>query len=115
MSLDVYLYEHKPACPRCGREEERVCVLDKNITHNLGEMWDAAGIYDALYESEGKRAGDIIEVLRKGLADMKARPAHYGQFNASNGWGLYKHAVPWLEEVLAGCEAHPDALISVSR
>lgn len=39
--------------------------------------------------------------LEKAIADMKARPEYYVQFNSPNGWGTYKIFVPWLEKYLA--------------
>ena len=88
-------------------------VFDTNITHNLSRMWDVVGVYDALYESEGKRPGDYIEVLRAGVADMEANPDKYEALNSPNGWGTYKHALPWLKEVLAAYEQYPDGRIGV--
>ncbi len=93
-------------------------VFWKNITHNLGTMADKAGIYYALWRPEEKGykiASDIIPILEKGLADLKARPKYFEKFNASNGWGTYEHFVPWVEEVLEGCKEFPDAKISISR
>ena len=105
MSLDFCLIE---------KEEY---VLDKNITHNLNVMADKAGIYDCLWrpsENGFKYAKDIIPTLEKGLSDMKKRPEYFKQWNSSNGWGLYKHFIPWLEDVLKGCKDYPNAEISVS-
>ena len=80
-------------------------------------MADAAGIYDALWNPEMKGykfASDIIPILRKGLEDLRSRPEYFSKFNASNGWGKYEHFVPFVEEVLAACEANPGAEIEVS-
>ena len=106
MSLDVYLY----------KEEER--VFDANITHNLNTMADKAGIYQALWrpeEIECTKAGEIIEILENGLADLKERPDYFKQFNASNGWGMYEHFIPFVEEYLNACKANPESTIEVSR
>jgi hypothetical protein len=35
--------------------------------------------------------------------------------DSPNGWGSYEFAMPWIEKFLAACEAHPKALIGVSR
>ena len=113
MSLDISLDVSQ--CPHCNRIES--AVMDKNITHNLTGMWRRAGVYDALYMSEGKKASEVTEVLVAGLADMEAHPEIYDtdEYNASNGWGLYKHALPWLREVVAGFRAFPNAIIRVSK
>ena len=107
MSLDVYLEEVRPSE-----------VYWANITHNLGKMAGEAGIYEALWRPEEigiTKAGQLIEPLQAGLAKLKADPAHYEQFNAPNGWGLYKHFVPFVEKYLAACEENPDATVRVSR
>ena len=109
MSLDFYLeYEI---------DGNTISVMDKNITHNLGRMATAAGIYYALWHPEEKKyvlASDIIPVLEKGLAKLKKYPAKYKKFNAENGWGLYEHFVPFVEEILAGCKQYPNAKIKTS-
>lgn len=142
MSLDVYLKskeEVEEECFHCeSTYKERRVLFHQNITHNLNEMADKAGIYEALWrphrlkegynipendhEAEWKfesetttLAKDITPIIEKGLADMKARPEYYEQFNASNGWGLYKHFVPWIEKYLEACIEYPDAIVEVSR
>lgn len=149
MSLDVTLIAPS-VCPHCsGPISSGSEVYDANITHNLAEMADAAGIYLACWrpgemlapeiheqiEAQRKadnyhgrggvfelekslpavRAGDLIEPLRKGLADLRARPEHFKTFDSPNGWGLYEHFVPWVEKYLAACEENPHALVEVSR
>jgi hypothetical protein len=93
-------------------------VFESNITHNLGIMAKEAGIYQACWRPEeinAEYASDIIPLLEKGLKDLKAKPEHYKQFNASNGWGSYEHFVPWVEEYLNACKQYPNAKIEVSR
>ena len=107
MSLDVSLYAVR-----------RTEVFDTNITHNLGQMADAAGIYYACWRPEeigAKHANDIIDILEDGLNDMKARPDYYRQFDSPNGWGTYDNFLPWVEKYLLACKENPDAEIEVSR
>jgi len=122
MSLDVSLYsvEKKTVmCYSCMHEhEEQELLYDSNITHNLNEMADKAGIYKALWRPEeigAKYAKDIIEIVEKGLADLKARPEYFEQFNSPNGWGMYHHFVPFVEDYLNACKEYPDAEIHISR
>lgn len=145
MSLDVYLLGKKKKmmvkCYACGHEHEekaRARLYSANITHNLGRMAEKAGIYEALWrphrlrsdynirqadftaedEFEASvviRAKEILPYLEKGLADLKARPTYYEQFNSPNGWGLYKHFVPFVEGYLNACKQYPDAIVEVSR
>src|ERR1044072_7170767 len=54
-----------------------------NITHNLGMMADAAGIYKQLWRPEElgiKKAGELIAPLTEGIAKPKADPAHSQKF-----------------------------------
>lgn len=107
MSLDVSLLMTQPTE-----------VYASNITHNLGTMAEKAGIYYALWRPEErgwKYARDIIQPLEKGLAKLKAKPDYYKKFDSPNGWGMYKHFVPFVEEYLAACKEYPDAEIEVSR
>ncbi len=107
MSLDVYLEKVQPTS-----------VYSSNITHNLGSMAAAAGIYKHLWRPEElgiKTAQELIKPLEKGLKKLKANPEKFEKYNAENGWGLYKHFVPFVEEYLAACKEYPDAEVSVSR
>jgi len=93
-------------------------VFSSNITHNLGKMADKAGIYYALWRPEEKgwkAASEIIPILEKGIKKLKAKPEYYKKFDAENGWGLYEHFVPFVEDILYNCKKYPDAIISVSR
>ena len=106
MSLDIYLTEVR-----------QTIVYDANITHNLGRMADEAGIYKHLWRPEEigiTKAEQLIEPLEAGLLLLKADPAQFEAFNSPNGWGLYKHFVPFVEGYLAACREHPDADVSVS-
>ena len=113
MSLDIYFTEN--VCEHCGRGDE---VYSANITHNLGEMAAAAGIYGILWRPEEcavDDAGDMILLLEKAIADMEADPERFKKYNARNGWGLYENFVPWLKTLLNACYIHPTAKVSVSR
>lgn len=111
MSLDIWL--NVAACSNCERGNET--VFDANITHNLVRMWQLAGVYDALYMSEGKRARDVLNALEGGLAYMRANPGECRQQDAPNGWGTYKDALPWLERLTEACRRYPDASIRISK
>lgn len=125
MSLDFYIHSaEEPAatqepCPHCHQamivEPDREELFWANITHNVSRMWTAAGVRDALYDSEGWRAGDIIGTLTEGVAAMERDPPRFRALSAPNGWGTYEQALPWLRKVLAACVEHPDGVIHISR
>jgi hypothetical protein len=140
MSLDVTLNRKRYTSYDEGKTytEDYEQLYWANITHNLGEMAGKAGIYEALWrphrlregynipendhnaewEFENKqtiKASEIVEILEKGLADLKARPEYYRKFNSPNGWGTYEHFIPFVKKYLEACKEYPDAIIKVSR
>lgn len=125
MSLDVELRgperEEKCTCKECWNEHTKIvsdCFYSANITHNLGEMADAAGIYKALWrpdENGIEFARDLIEPLKRGLMWLTEYPDEAKKHNAENGWGTYKYFIPFVREYLAACEQYPDARVEVSR
>ena len=99
-------------------EDESNEVYSANITHNLTGMAAAAGIYEPLWRPEEvgiTKAVQLIEPLMLGLVMLKADPVKFSAFNATNGWGLYKHFVPFVEKYLQACREYPTATVRVSR
>jgi len=93
-------------------------VYQSNITHNLGKMAEKAGIYKPLWRPEEigiTKANELIKPLTRGLKKLKAKPEYYKKFDSPNGWGLYEHFVPWVEEYLQACKEFPEATVSVWR
>jgi len=119
MGLDVSLKRKYHISYDGGKnlEEKEEYVYDVNITHNLGEMADKAGIYYALWrpcEIDKHFANEIIELLEKGLHELKSKPKYFEQFNSPNGWGMYEHFIPFVESYLNACKEYPNAIIEVS-
>lgn len=76
-------------------EVQGEAIFTANITHNLGAMAQAAGLYCALWhpkklEGGCDRAGVLIPLLREGL-------------------------LRFTRNYLAACEQWPDAVVEVSR
>lgn len=125
MSLDVYLTGEKTVvrcvCSECDNVHERTETenfYSANITHNLGEMAEEAGIYKHLWRPEElgiTKAKELIEPLKTGLAIMRSNPARFEKLNSTNGWGLYKNFIPWIRKYLDACIEYPNANIHVSR
>lgn len=120
MSLDISLYNTEKLKCQCGRihDLETELVFDANITHNLGEMADEAGIYKCVWRPEEIgiiKAAQLADLLTPAIRDMDLRPAHYRKFSSYNGWGTYEDFVPWLEKLRDACVKYPEAEISVSR
>jgi hypothetical protein len=113
MSLDIYL--HSKPCPCCKRQDQ---LYHGNITHNLTEMAEEAGIYEIVWRPEENgihTAVSIILPLQIAIADMRENPAKYKAFDDLDGWGTYVDFFHFLQVYLDACKKHPDAVISVSR
>lgn len=125
MSLDVDLTgqttEVECVCACCENRHTRKqteTFFSGNITHNLCEMAEAAGIYLHLWRPEEigiTKAAELVEPLRAGLVLLESDPPRFEKHNAENGWGTYKHFVPFVREYLQACEAHPDANVFACR
>ena len=99
-------------------EEFQTVVFSTNITHNLGKMAEASGIYNPLWrpdENGFENAKDIIDILEKGLIELKNNPTEYKKYDSENGWGLYIHFVPFVEAVLNACKEYPESTINACR
>ena len=108
----------EPVTVTLGGDREDNTVYSANITHNLGAMAAAAGIYKALWRPEEtglRHARDLIQPLKDGLARLQADPETYKKHDASNGWGVYEDFVPWVARYLGACIKWPEAEVSVSR
>ena len=106
MSLDVYL------------ELDGVEVFSANVTHNLIEMAQAAGLYEALWRPEeigATVAGDLVETVSAGFVRLALNPSEMKQYNPTNGWGSWDKFVPWVGLYLEACRKYPKARVTVSR
>lgn len=112
-------------------------VFQANITHNLGEMADKAGIYNALwrpyrliyegyefkdYDEESKfeesvtiKAKQLIKPLREGLHKLLDNPEEYKKYNPDNGWGTYEQLVELVKNYLDACYKYKEAIVITNR
>lgn len=107
MILDIYF-----------NKVRRVTVYQTNITHNLRDMAEAAGVYGVLWRPEEngiQAAGQLEEYLIKALDLLRADPERFREYDAPNGWGTYPDFVSWLEGLLRAVRENPDAEVEASR
>ena len=110
--------ERYPGIEPISYYEYSPSVYHANITHNLGKMASAAGIYKHLWRPDElgvENAGQLIEPLRVGLAALEGDPERFREFNPSNGWGNYDGLIRFVRNYLAACIQYQDATIYVSR
>lgn len=139
MSLDVEIIRQYHVTYDEGKtlEPKEEEIYSSNITHNLGKMASEAGIYEALWrpymlkpdykpcdnhedeytyeQAQTIYCDDIIPIIEIGLAKLKADPAHYRTFDSPNGWGIYDHFVPFVEEYLEALKENPNLIVRTDR
>ncbi len=120
MSLDVSLYRKYHVTYDSGKTliEKEEELFKANITHNLTEMADKAGLYKACWRPEElgiKKAKELIPYLEKGYKKLKNNKNFYKQFDADNGWGTYDNFLPWVKKYLDACKEYPEAYVNAYR
>ena len=108
-----------------GREPAVACVPEQttvlfhaHITHNLGAMAAAAGIYAEVWRPEEagiKKGEDLILPITQALMRLYGEPELYKRHNPENGWGSYETFCGFLEEYLAACYRYKEARIEASQ
>lgn len=96
----------------------RASVASHNITHNLGDMAEEAGIYKVLWRPEEigiKNTTEALPLLEAGWRRLKGSPEHFKKYNSPNGWGTYDNFVEFVEDVIKSCKEYPDHEIEVDR
>jgi hypothetical protein len=111
MSLDVWLTTQ-------DIDGNTIGVFDYNITHNLGAMADAAGVYQALWRPEElgiTTARELIPILERGLDCLTSNKPAMQKHEPSNGWGSYQGLLKFVESYLEACKQYPSATIGIWR
>ncbi len=109
MRLDIDLIQNR--CESCGRED---IVYSANITHNLCDMAEEAGIYGVLWHPTENAIGhacQLVSPLLRAIVDMRTDPERFKAFNSPNGWGTYATFLPWLGRLLDACRKYPGARV----
>ena len=94
---------------------QKTVVFDTNMTHNVSVFWRTAGCYDAIYNSDGMKASEVVPFLKRGYDTMVASPDTYRSMNPKNGWGNYDICIEWLGEIITACDQYPNSIISISK
>ena len=86
-----------------------------NYTHNVTDMWHLLGCYDALYNSEGMKAKDVLPVLAEAVISGPVRIKELRRLNPENGWGDADRALVWLYKVYCEFAEYPNKRIEVCK
>ena len=120
MSLDITLYYPVVTDDPDDYMHE---VWEYNITHNLGKLASALGVYKVIWrpeETDGviEKASDMIEPLEHAiemLGDTTDDHRRFRKYEPDNGWGTIDGFLNFMKAYLAACQRYPNALIEVSR
>ena len=83
-------------------------VFQDSTTPGLVPLWEAVGVYDALYNSDGRAARDVSRVLAYGL-DKVNQDASLARLMPPGVSQL--EAIRFLENVSRACTTHAAAWI----
>lgn len=92
---------------------ERVEVFSDSTSPGFVPLWQEAGVYECLYDSDGRQAREISRSLAYGLDRISADESLSALIPPGTGGGM-KEAVRFLENVLRTCIVHPDARVEAS-
>ncbi|MGV3743449.1 MAG: hypothetical protein ACO1NO_14180 [Burkholderiaceae bacterium] len=93
-------------------QTERAAVFSETIRSGLVPLWEAAGIYDCLYNSDGLQARDISRSLAYGLDRLNTETAlQQRPFAQADD---LSDAIEFLEKLVRACTRHPAARIETS-
>jgi hypothetical protein len=87
---------------------EPVVVFEDSTTPGFVPLWEEVGVYDALYNSDGRRARDVSRALAYGLDRVTSEPGLNRLVPSSASMG---EAIRFLENVNRGCVIHGSAEI----
>lgn len=94
-------------------QTERAEVFSENMRSGLVPLWEAIGVYESLYNSDGKQARDISRKLAYGLDRLHTEAALAGKLPPGQNLGL-GDAIDVLERLLKACTRHASARIETS-
>lgn len=94
-------------------QTDRAEVFAETMRSGLVPLWEAIGVYECLYNSDGKRARDISRTLAFGLDRLNSDTALERLLPAGQNLDLGQ-AIAALERILKACTRHADARVETS-
>jgi hypothetical protein len=83
-------------------------VFEDSTSPGLSALWDAAGVYDALYNSDGRAARDISRTIAYGIDRLNTSASFARLVPPTTSLA---EALRFLENVHRGCIVHSMARI----
>jgi hypothetical protein len=92
-------------------EAEPSIAFQDSTSPGLVPLWEAAGVYDALYNSDGQRARDISRAIAYGVDRISHDASLAAVLPSSLSLG---EAIRFLENVHRACVTHASARVATS-
>lgn len=86
-------------------------AFEDRISPGYVPLWEAAGVYDALYNSDGQQARDISRVIAYGLDKINENPSLAGVLPSTLS---VEEAIRFLENVHRACVIHSNARVGTT-
>lgn len=86
-------------------------VFEDSTSPGFVPLWEAVGCYDALYNSDGKRARDVSRAIAYGVDRIAEDTTLAALLPSSLSLG---EALRFLENVLRGCVTQANARVATS-
>jgi hypothetical protein len=102
MSLDIRLTIDVDT----GNKPYSIELFEATVTGNFVPVWQDIGVYDALYLSSGKKAGEIIDVLDNGIWHIT------NDQDRHKNLGYRKFELEFLKMLREACNDYPNSIIS---
>lgn len=90
-------------------ETEPAIVFEDSASPGFVPLWEAAGVYDALYNSDGKQARDVSRAIAYGVDRISETASLAALVPASLSLG---EAIRFLENVHKACVTHASARVA---
>lgn len=99
----------------CEHCESYLGGYSGNYTYNLSPMfyW-AIDSEDGLRKLNGMRGKEAGELLTKAISKCEKKGDKLSRFNPPNGWGDYKSAIGFLNELKKVAMEYPEGIVRVS-
>lgn len=93
-------------------QAEPAIVFSDTTSPGLVPLWEAIGVYDSLYNSDGQHAREISRTLAYGLDRLNNDASLNNLLPVTHSNSA--EAVRFLENVLRACAVHPSARVETS-
>lgn len=100
------------------KQFETTRVYTDNITHNVNQMAEKAGIYKELWEPEEigiTTANMLVLPLFAGLLKLTSNAKEFKKLAPENGWGTHEQLIEFVKNYIVACVKWPQAKVEVCR